>query len=549
VAIIIALVFTRSITKPVGILTNATRKLKAGQLDHRIEGLRDDFGELADSFNEMAVSLKEKMQRIREEQKRYRLLFESAGDAIFILDIEGDKAGAIVSANQAAADMHGYTINELLRMNIGDLDTVEAAAGIPARIGRMLKGEWINDELSHRRKDGAVFPVEISAGLLEYEGHKYILAFDRDITERKTMENALRDSEERFRTLVEQAADAFFLHDKAGRLLDVNQYACDMLGYSRQELLGLSFAEIETAQNRERLEQILAELPPNRPVTVQRWQWRKDGTALPVEARISRVQWGDRKLFLSLVRDISERKRLEEGMQRAEQMVMCGTIAAGLAHEIKNPLTGIKVAIELFKDELPLQEDDKEVLEKVIDEINRIDTLVKGLLNFARPPKPQYSFVDINQVIERAVTTAYYSIKKSSRLNQINIVSDLGRDLPSLRADLAQLQQILLNLLLNAVDAIQDTGTVTVCTRYNQAADCLEIEVADTGKGFDQKSIDKLFQPFFTTKAKGTGLGLAISKRLVEQQQGTLTATNNPAGGAVFLISLPAHLEIEVQET
>ncbi len=127
-----------------------------------------------------------------ESEKRYRTLFESAGDAIFILDAEGERAGHIVAANKAAAEMHGYTINEMLTLNIKDLDTPETAQEAPDRIRRMLKGERIKAEITHRRKDGTVIPVEVNAGLLEIGDHKYILAFDRDITERRQAEEAIK---------------------------------------------------------------------------------------------------------------------------------------------------------------------------------------------------------------------------------------------------------------------------------------------------------------------------------------------------------------------
>jgi len=127
-------------------------------------------------------------EALLESENRYRMLFECAGDAIFILDAEGEKAGQIVAANRVAAEMHGYTVDELLALNIIDLDTQDAAQEAPVRIQRMLKGEWIKAEVSHRKKDGTIFPVEINAGLLELGGYKYVLAFDRDITERKMAE-------------------------------------------------------------------------------------------------------------------------------------------------------------------------------------------------------------------------------------------------------------------------------------------------------------------------------------------------------------------------
>ncbi|MGD8302713.1 MAG: PAS domain S-box protein, partial [Desulfobacterales bacterium] len=161
----------REFTQPVQVLLAATRKLKSGDLNYRVEGLKDEFGEVATSFNEMLESLKENLLQIQESEQRYRTLFESAGDAIFIIDIEGERTGEIVDANPAAAKMHGYRIEELLKLNlIKDLDAPEAAAAAPQSIERILNGEWIKDEINHQKKDGTLFPVEISAGLIQFMG-------------------------------------------------------------------------------------------------------------------------------------------------------------------------------------------------------------------------------------------------------------------------------------------------------------------------------------------------------------------------------------------
>ncbi|MBI4680796.1 MAG: HAMP domain-containing protein, partial [Nitrospirae bacterium] len=150
----LGLFFVKSFTKPINILVDATRKLKSGDLGYRISGLKDEFGEVAASLNEMSDSLREHMFKIKESEKRYRMLFESAGDAIFMLEAEGENAGKIVSANIAASEMHGYTIDEMLRLSmIKDLDTPEAAKGAPGRIERMLNGEWIKAEIEHCKKD------------------------------------------------------------------------------------------------------------------------------------------------------------------------------------------------------------------------------------------------------------------------------------------------------------------------------------------------------------------------------------------------------------
>ena len=352
---------------------------------------------------------------IEESEKRYRLLFESAADAIFILDAEGDQVGRILQANQAAARMHGYTVDELKTMKVQDLDTPEVAAAASSRIGRILGGEWIKLEMVHRRKDGTVFPVEVSAGLLEAGRHKFILAMDRDIT---------------------------------------------------------------------------------------------------------------------------ERKQAEKELQRTERIRISGELATGLAHEIKNPLAGIKVSMEVLSQEASLSDEDRDVLNRVVGEIKRIEFLMRGLLNFANPPKPQLLSTDVNSILE---TVAVLVLKERSRdrKHPIQLVRDLQADLPEIMADPMQLKQIFMNLILNATDAMPDGGTLTMRTFFVRVSHSLGIQLSDTGKGIDTASIGRIFDPFFTTKAKGTGLGLSITKRLIEEHGGTIRIRNNSDGGATCSILLP----------
>ena len=418
--LVIALLFIRNFTDSVETLLGATRRLKTGDLEHKIEGLEDEFGELGESINEMATSLMGMFRTLEENQKRYRMLFESAGDAIFILEAEGENVGRIVSANRAAAVMHGYSVEELIGMQIQELETSESASESPERIRRILSGEWIDAEIAHRKKDGSVFPVEISAGMLEFEDQKYILAFDKDIT---------------------------------------------------------------------------------------------------------------------------ERKQTEEALQRTEQLVVVGEMAAGLAHEIKNPLAGIKLSIEILSAELDLTSEDEELFERIVAEINRIETLLRNLLSYAKPPVPQFAPIDVNQIIEAAVKAAKYSLRarsgeeQSDQSKEIEFVKDLN-DIPLIIADAAQLQQVILNLLLNAVHAVHDHGTIRLATSA-KTDDWIEIVVADNGKGIIESALEKIFLPFFTTKPKGTGLGLSICKRLIEQHNGAISVASNPEGGLTFTILLP----------
>jgi len=236
-------------------------------------------------------------------------------------------------------------------------------------------------------------------------------------------------------------------------------------------------------------------------------------------------------------------------LQQTEQLAVVGELAAGMAHEIKNPMAGIKVSMEVLSQDSPLPQEDKEVLLRVINEIDRITAMLKGLLNYARPPKPKLISLDINQLLEGTIKSARYSLrspkyKTTAPNKEIEFVIDLSTDLPHIVADPSQLQQVFLNLILNAVDAIysasQPQGVISIQTRKSSDK-TLEISIADNGRGIDSKSMKNVFKPFFTTKSQGTGLGLAISKRLVEQHNGgNITVANNPGGeGVIFTLTFP----------
>ena len=227
-------------------------------------------------------------------------------------------------------------------------------------------------------------------------------------------------------------------------------------------------------------------------------------------------------------------------MQRAEQLTVYGEMAAGLAHEIKNPLAGIKGAMRLFQEDSNITDENKIVLDKVIGEIKRIESLMKELLSYARPPKPQFMFINFNEILEKtsSLLPKYPRFLKDGS-TKIHIVKDFDMDLPEVETDPMQMQQVFLNLFLNAADAMPEGGTLTVKTLYDPPGDCMKIIVSDTGQGIQEDVKTKLFMPFFTTKKKGTGLGLATSKRLIEQHGGIIGVENNEGEGVSFTIRLP----------
>ena len=238
----------------------------------------------------------------------------------------------------------------------------------------------------------------------------------------------------------------------------------------------------------------------------------------------------------------SLKKQMQE-MQRTEQLRISGEMAAGLAHEIRNPLAGMKVSIEVLLSELDIEESDREVLQKIIEQIRHLELLMKNLLNYARPVAAQPIHVDVNKILEK---TVYFVEKHPSFISgnpRKQLIREFDQHLPEIFGDPQQLQQVFLNILLNAADAIPEGGKITVKTCHDGNAKTVAIEMCDTGKGIPAELMEKIFQPFFTTKGKGTGLGLAVSKRIVEEHGGNISVSNNVSGGVTFAITLPVKAE------
>jgi len=236
-------------------------------------------------------------------------------------------------------------------------------------------------------------------------------------------------------------------------------------------------------------------------------------------------------------------KEQVQKMRRTEQMVVVGELAAGLAHEIKNPMAGIKVAMSVLSEEAYITPEDKGVLRKVVEEITRLEGLMKSFLNFAKPQKPRLEAVNVNQVLN--TTLAFHLSHQAAAVGgpgKVGIVKEFG-ELPPTQADPTQLQQVFLNLFLNALHAMPRGGELRVRTSLEEDGATIRIEGSDTGSGIREDLIGKLFQPFFTTKAKGTGLGLAISRQMIERHGGTIDVANRPGGGALFTLRLPVQAE------
>lgn len=382
-------------------------------------------------------------------------------------------------------------------------------------------------------------------------------AFNNMIVQVEKRNRELLASEKRFRSLVDQAVDAFFLFDPDGRIVDVNQRACDSLGYTREELLSMTFRDIDiNARSSETEEKPWAYLQLFVPVTNESIQLRKDGLTFPVEMRLGLVDIGGHLFVMGSARDISERmeaeaerRKLESRLLQSQKMEAVGVLAGGIAHDFNNILTAIIGYVELAKIKLARDNPAYNHLEQVLKAGMRASDLVKQILTFSRQSIQDLSPVQVQPIIKEAVKLLRASIPTSIEIKQN--IADCG----SVLANPTQIHQILMNLCTNAYHAMRTSGGVLGVSLepleitgddVNKLLDLspgryVRLTVSDTGHGMDKAVLKRIFEPYFTTKlpGEGTGMGLSVVHGIVKSYQGHISVYSEPEIGTIFNVYLP----------
>jgi signal transduction histidine kinase len=242
------------------------------------------------------------------------------------------------------------------------------------------------------------------------------------------------------------------------------------------------------------------------------------------------------------VRSPSERERLREETVRLDRLASLGKLSAGIAHEVRNPLTGIRTTVQFVASKFKPRDPRREDLDDVIQELDRIEQIITGLLLFARPPQARPQPCDLHNVLARTLDLLEAQLGDA----QVTVTRDYSEELPLVYADPDLMQQVFLNLCLNAVQAMPEGGSLTISTgvrKFRTRRSLVDVSIRDTGVGIPRDLMEKIFDPFFTTRSMGTGLGLPISVQIVREGGGVVTAKNNPGGGATLRVSLPLPAE------
>ncbi|MGH1365073.1 MAG: PAS domain-containing sensor histidine kinase [Calditrichia bacterium] len=505
----------------------------------------------------------------------YKQLVESALEAIVVVN----PVGEIVLTNARLCELFGYSESELLGKKIEMLVPTDLRDKHKHQRDAYFKhskprsmGEGL--ELFGQHKDGTRFPIEVSLNPFENSGESLVVGLITDISKRVQAQEELRTSEERYRVLLHSASEGIVIVNDRGDIEVLNKRVGDLFQYSEDELVGQPIEILVPQASRsahKKLRQNYMSQPAHRSMgrDLTLNGVRKDGSVFPIEVSLSPVKIRETTLIMAFIVDVTEKRRAEQMAElhrqqliQADKMATLGTLVSGVAHEINNPnnyiLLNANILQEVWKGLLPILEKHaqsdadfrlagmpysraEQKIGRLIDATAegsvRIQRIVESLKNFAKQdPGLLEEDVDMNDVVESAITITHNLIKRSS--NKFTV--SLSESLPTIRGNFQRLEQVVINLLANSCDALDDRSkalTVTTSEEENRVV----LRIADEGNGIPDDVIEQVFDPFFTTKrtSGGTGLGLSICYNILAAHSGLLEIESTSPAGTTFKISLP----------
>ncbi|MFH1954302.1 MAG: PAS domain S-box protein [Pseudomonadota bacterium] len=509
-------------------------------------------------------SIRSGIKQLSESEARYRTLFDKSGDTIFIHDL----SGRFLDVNQEACDRLGYSKDEMLQMSVADIEAPAFAAIVPKRIRSIeAEGELIF-EAEHVTKQGEVVPVEIMSTFVTYNKQPIVFNAARDLRERiKAQEErnyaqtALSESEERYRALFERSPELVYLCDFEGNFIDANNAALELLGYTKDEITALNFGSLldkdqlplafKTAED-------ILETGSQEEVAEYKLR-QKDGEYVYVES-MGAIIYRDGKPFAiqGIARDITERKRSEEErlkletqLQQSQKMEGIGRLAGGIAHDFNNLLTTIIGYTDIMLMKIDKGSSLRTGMEEIKKASDRAANLTSQLLAFSRKQMIQPVVLDLNYPL-----TEMDKMLRRLIGEDIDLITVLEPELWKVKFDPGQMDQVVMNLAVNAKDAMPEGGKLTIETANVDLDEAYArqhgvemkpgpfvlVSVSDTGMGMDDETRSHIFEPFFTTKekGKGTGLGLSTVYGIIKQSEGFIWVYSEPGQGTTFKIYLPA---------
>jgi two-component system NtrC family sensor kinase len=513
---------------------------------------KSDTGEVKTYAYIRDITERKRFERdLRDSEEKLRNLFERVRHGLFI----SSKEGRFLDCNQALLDMLEYpTKEEFLKINIAQ-DLYVNSEDRKILKERIERDGYLKDwEVEFKKKNGdkitvllTGYPIKNEKGeLVGYQG------INLDISERKRIENELREANEFFTNLIESSVDGIIAADMKGDIFIFNKGAEALTGYTAEEVIGK--LHITRIYPEGVAKEIMKKLRSSEYGGVGKFTptqlnvVNKFGEEIHVQLSAALIYDGKGQeiasvgIFTDLRTRIMMEKKLQEThlqLVSSEKMASLGKLAAGIAHEINNPLGGILIYSSLMMEDL-LEEDPKRGdLARIVQEAGRCKEIVKSLLEFARQTEPKMEPTDIN----RAINDGLFFLVNQALFHNIQIIKKFDSFLPFVRGNASQLKQVFMNIIVNAAEAMHGSGTLTITTSPAPDRKAVFVEFTDTGEGIPEENFTRIFDPFFTTKevGKGTGLGLATSYGIIEDHGGKIYVKSKVGVGTTFTIELPIH--------
>ena len=540
---IIFIFVLRFVNKPITNLIDETRLIAKGEYNKTVDINRDDeIGQLAVAINKMGREIGEKQTELNRQRDEYQNLFEIVPCLITVQD----RNYKLLRYNQEFSE--GFNPQK------GDY-CYHAYKGRDRKCDYCPVEKTFEDGRSHygeetgKIRDGTIKHWIFSTSPIFDDEGNIIAAMEisLDITERKQLELELEKSEKKYHAIFSNIPNPVFVLDtETFKILDCNKSVESVYGYKVNEMLNRSFLDLFQEKERDYYSKKIV----NTEVLNQVKHLNKEGKILYVNIRVSPSEYSQRKVFLVTTSDITKRLETEQQLIQASKMATLGEMATGVAHELNQPLSVIKTASSFLLKKIKQKEKIEAdilstMLTKADSNVDRATKIINHMRQFARKSDMDLIKIDVNEVLERA----FEIFSQQLKVRGIDVIWETEKNLPKISVDPDRLEQVLINLLINARDAIEQKpkpigggipdNKITISTMTTEKE--VVVKVEDTGVGIPEEILDKIFEPFFTTKqvGKGTGLGLSISYGIIKECNGSIKAVSTKEGGACFIITFP----------
>lgn len=487
---------------------------------------------------------------LRDSDERYRLLFDSTPQPIFVYD---EQTLAFLAVNEAAIRTYGYDRDEFLSMTVEDIRSTEETPALLIKTPTGIDEPLISSPWRHRRKDNSIIYVEMTSHALAFNGSKARLVIANDVSERKLLDEkqlslhaSLQQSAMEWRQTFNAIDFPVLIVDLEGHIKRLNQAAEEIAGIDAEKIIGSNIADLQSGEPWKKASELIKAIRANGGSSSAEVKDEATGKTWAITLYLIHKFGSVGERAILIAQDITKRTELEASLRQGEMMALLGSLVAGVAHEVRNPLFGISSILDAFETRFSDRTEYLRYTDVLRDEVGRLTVLMEELLEYGKPFKGDFYELSIDDVITKSLRAC----SPAGEVANVGLVNNIKDPLPKLMVDRRRLSKVFVNLIENAIQHSPSGGTVRVeaCEVHEATQSWIDCSVKDCGPGILEEDQSKIFEPFFSKRRGGTGLGLAIAARIMGEHGGKLIAGNNSDGGACMTARFPVPHQEEIAD-